>query len=75
MKRSPVNGSSNIVEVGHDPDAHVLEIKFKDGGIYRYAGVDADKHAAMLKADSVGKFFHANVKGTHKHTKVDSEAQ
>lgn len=73
MKRSPVSNSSNVIEVGHDPDKNILEVKFKSGGVYQYAGVDADKHKAMMSADSVGGFFHANVKATHKHTKIDSE--
>ena len=72
MKRSPVKGSSNVLECGHDPDKNVLEVMFKGGGVYQYHGVDADKHAAMLKADSVGSFFHANIKNAHKFTKVDS---
>ena len=73
MKRSPVKGSSNVLEVGHDPDTSTMEVLFKGGSVYQYHGVDVDKHAAMLKADSVGKFFHANVKNAHKFTKVDSE--
>jgi len=71
MKRTPVK-SSNILEVGHDPETSTLEILFKNGGVYRYAGVDADKHAALMKADSVGAFVHANIKGHHAHSKVDS---
>ena len=72
VKLTPIKGSSNILEVGHDADTNTLGVRFKDGKLYHYAGVDADKHAAMLKADSVGGFFHANVKNAHKFTKVDS---
>ena len=72
MKRTPVNGSSNILEIGHDPDANVLEVQFKNGGVYRYADVDQDKHKALMSADSIGGFIHANIKGKHPHTKVDS---
>lgn len=72
VKRSPVTNSSNVLEVGHDPDKNLLEVMFKGGGVYQYHGVDADKHAALMSADSVGSFFHANVKGAHKYTKVDS---
>ena len=74
MKRTPVNGSSNVLEVGHDPDANVLEVKFKGGGVYRYEDVDPDKHKAMMAADSIGGFIHANIKGVHKHSKVDESA-
>ena len=75
MKRTPVT-SSNISEIGHDPHENVLERKYKNGGIYRYAGVDADKHAAMMdpkKTPSIGAFVHANIKGVHPYTRADSE--
>ena len=70
MKMTPVE-SSNIREIGHDADTNTLAVRFKNGGLYNYAGVDADKHTALMKADSVGAFIHANIKGVHKHTKID----
>ena len=69
MKRTPVK-SGNVAEIGHDPDSGTLEVKFSNGGVYRYVGVDADKHAALMQAPSVGRFLNANIKGVHKHTKV-----
>ena len=70
MKRTPVK-SGNIAEIGHDSDTGTLEVLYKNGGLYRYAGVDADKHKALMAAPSLGSFMHANIKGVHKHTKVD----
>lgn len=52
--------STNIDSVGHDGQ-HVY-IQFKSGGIWKYPAT-ADEHAALLSADSVGKHFHANLKG------------
>ena len=69
MKRTPVKDSSTISEIGHDPDTGTLEVKFHNGGVYQYAGVDADKHAALMQAPSAGKFLHANIKGVHKFSK------
>ena len=71
MERKPIKGSSNISEIGHDAVTNVLEVKFLNGGVFRYHGVDAAKHAALMGADSVGKHFHANIKTQHKHSKVD----
>lgn len=68
MKRTPVE-SGNVAAIGHDPDTNTLEVEFRNGGVYTYHGVDADKHAALMKADSVGGFLHANIKGAHKFTK------
>lgn len=70
MKRTPVE-SGNVAEIGHDAATNTLEVQYKNGGVYRYADVDADKHSALMKAPSIGGFIHANIKGHHPHTKVD----
>jgi KTSC domain len=70
MERKPVK-SSNIAEIGHS--GTTLEVKFKNGGVFRYHNVDADKHAALMRAESVGKHFHAHIKNAHKFSKADPE--
>jgi len=64
MQRQPVK-SSQIRSVGYDPAEHVLEIEFHSGGIYRYFGVPAEVHAALLRARSRGKYFEAHIKGAY----------
>lgn len=70
MERTPVK-SSQILSIGHDPEKQVLEIEFKGGGVYHYTGVDAEKHAALVASDSIGKHFHANIRGQHQHRKLE----
>jgi hypothetical protein len=59
--------SSQIHAVGYDAGSRTLRIQFKSAGgpgsTYDYPGVPADKHADFLKAESVGKFFGAHIKG------------
>lgn len=69
MNRTSVE-SSNIKSVGHDAGRKVLEVEFHNGSVFRYAGVDAGTHRAMLDAPSVGSFFHARIKGRFPHTKA-----
>ena len=62
--------SSNILAVAYDPKRLVMELRFKTGegkppSHYRYYGVLAEHHAALLKAESVGKHFHAHIKGRY----------
>jgi len=40
--------SSNIAEVGYDPATQTLEVIFKNGRIYEYAGVDQQKSAVCI---------------------------
>lgn len=52
--------SSNIVSVGYDPASEILELEFHGGAVYRYDGVTAEEHAALIGADSIGSYV-ANV--------------
>lgn len=72
MERTPVK-SGQIVSIGHDPEKQVLEIEFKGGGVYHYTGVDADKHAALVASESIGKHFHANIRGQHPFHKLEAK--
>jgi isocitrate dehydrogenase len=55
MPRQPVV-SSNIKSIGLE--GNVLEIEFTSGTVYQYTGeTAAAHHAAMLTAESIGKYF------------------
>lgn len=66
---TPVN-SDSIAKVGHDPASRTLKVEFNNGGIYHYAGVSADQHAALMRADSIGTHFHQNIRPNFNATKV-----
>jgi hypothetical protein len=69
MTREPVS-SSNVAEVGYDENQRVLEVKFKNGGLYQYFEVPSRIYSDLLQAASVGKFLNANVKGSYRYAKV-----
>lgn len=62
--------SSHIEAVGHS--GNKLYVRFKSGGVFSYAGVNADLHKELLKAESVGSFLAAHIKGKFVHKKVDA---
>jgi hypothetical protein len=64
--------SAAVHSVGHHPATQTLRIKFQSGHIGDYAGVSAEKHAALLAADSIGKHFHEHIRNAHAHTRVDA---
>lgn len=64
MKREPVT-SSNLLAVGHDPKTKTLEVEFQSGRVYTYAGVSAQRKTALLKAPSLGSYFHKNVRTSY----------
>ncbi len=74
MSLKPVQ-SSNIKAVGYDAEARHLTVQFKDGASHRYEDVPAETHAGLMgegvKDHSVGKYFHAHIKGKHKSKKIE----
>lgn len=52
--------SSNIEAIGHD-GTHT-HVKFKSGDVWKYP-TTVSEHTALSAAPSVGKHFHANIKG------------
>jgi hypothetical protein len=67
MTRKAVK-SSNIKSVGYDATTKTLEVEFTSGGVHQYSGVSAAKHAALIKAKSVGSYFHREIRDSH-HSK------
>jgi hypothetical protein len=80
MERTPVK-SSNVDSVGYNEATKTLEIQYKGkpskpGAIYQTYGVEAQTHADLLAAPSIGRFIHANiVKGEYKTQKMDPEQE
>ena len=58
MNRTPVK-SSFIDSIGYEGDT--LEVAYKDGKVYRYAGVPPDLHQSVMGAESIGKALKEQV--------------
>lgn len=58
MKLTPVE-SSNIAAIGYLEDEQVLLVRYRDGALYAYCGWTAEQYAALLAAESKGKFLAA----------------
>jgi len=42
-----------------------LSVTFTSGKVYDFHGVPEEKYHEMVKAESVGKWFNANIKGKY----------
>ena len=71
MNRKSIK-SSNINSVGYDIEKQILELEFSNGGIYRYIDVDMKTVVEFIFADSIGKYFHSNIKSNFKYVKGES---
>ena len=69
MDRIPVN-SSTIVDIGYDASLMTLELGFKQGVVYNYFDIPDAVYQELMRADSKGTFFHANIKNNYRYTKL-----
>lgn len=64
MRRVTVE-SSCIDSVGYDNE--VLEVRFNNGGVYRYFEVPAQLYRQLLAAESKGRFFNAHIRDDYSY--------
>lgn len=69
LPRQPVR-SSNVKDVGYDPATQTLEVGFKSGASYRYAGVSPARYNELLNARSKGTFLRETIIPAHKAVRV-----
>ena len=71
--------SSTIIQIGllentkmslGSQSINILRIVFTSGNIFDYYGVDKLVFEEFVKAESIGKFFHANIKDKYQYEKV-----
>lgn len=68
MEREYVE-SSMITSIGYENS--VLEIEFKSNGqVWQYFDVPEYVFHEMRTADSIGKYFHSNIKGHYGESRV-----
>lgn len=63
--------SSAISAVDYDPKGATLKIAFASGDTWHYTPVPADLHQRMMKAPSIGGFFHQHIRKNFTGTKID----
>ena len=65
MRRKRVS-SSAISSVGYDPKGEVLELEFSSGGVYDYYEVPQEVYAALMAAESKGRFISEEIRGRYR---------
>ena len=69
MERQTID-SSLASSVGYEPLTSTLEIEFKsNGSVWQYFDVPESEYNEMMNG-SIGKFFHARIKGHYSESQV-----
>jgi len=66
MLRSRVD-SKTIASVGYDDEQQIMEIVFSDGRVYHFLEVPPERVLSLLRAESKGRFFNAEIKPNFDH--------
>ena len=69
MERVSV-ASGNLAEIGYDPATETLEVMFHQGGVYQYYNLPSFMHERLMQAESIGKYFNAEIKGHYPEARV-----
>ena len=65
--------SSYLDSVSYDEAKQELQVKFKNGVVWKYFDVPEAAHVSLLLAESTGKFFIKEIKGQFSGRKVEPE--
>ena len=63
--------SSNVNQIGYDGEMMTLYVRFNNGYLYYYEGVQPDVWSQMLYAESKGRFVHTDLKGRYPYGRVE----
>ena len=59
--------SSMIHAIGYDKEKRILEIVFNTGRTYQYFDVPPKEYEGLMKADSKGRYFRANIQDMYEY--------
>lgn len=62
--------STNLSQVGYDPDTKMMDVTFQSGLTYRYFEVEQILFERLAIAPSKGQYFNTWVKGQYKYERL-----
>ncbi len=62
--------SSNIQSARYDEETQILQIVFKNGGVYDYYSVPVRTAEEFERSESKGGFLAASIKGHYRYSRV-----
>ncbi|SDD31338.1 KTSC domain-containing protein [Actinokineospora iranica] len=69
MDRMPVS-SSTVASVGYDATRRILEVEFRNGGVYQYLDVPKKVYWQFVSAKSPGTYLNGEIKDAYDTRKV-----
>lgn len=70
VQRRPVK-SSNLRSVGYDAERAVLEVEFRETGVYQYFDVPAHVYERLMLVMSKGRYFNEQIRDQFQSQRVE----
>jgi hypothetical protein len=62
--------SATLAALAYDDANEILQLEFRSRAIYRYFGVPAPVHEALLAAPSKGEYFNRAIRGRFPYSRT-----
>jgi hypothetical protein len=69
MRRERLD-SSSVRSAGYDASERVLEVEFRNGGVYQYLDVPGEEYDEFREADSKGRYLNTEIKPNHRYRRL-----
>lgn len=63
--------SSNVESIGYDEQQQVLYVRFLNGSLYIYKGVNTYEFEGLRDAPSIGSYLHRNIKNVYPYERIE----
>lgn len=62
--------SSNVISIGYDEEASVLDVEYSSGGVYQYFNVPKHIYESLISSGSIGAYLHRNIKNKFSYSRI-----
>jgi len=73
MKNAVAVQSSLLVRVAYDSRRTILQVTFRDGAAYQYAGVPIETYRGLSQAESKGAYFNHCIRDLYPYRVIRSK--
>jgi KTSC domain len=68
----PVN-SSMANAIGYEESNRILQVEFRNGATYQYAGVEPEIWEELHETNSIGRYFNHEIRGNYQSSCIDED--
>ena len=63
--------SSNVESIGYDEPQQILYVRFLNGALYIYKGVNVYEFEGLRDAPSKGSYLHRNIRNVYAYERIE----